>query len=220
MNEIGLDFRATKDLDIVVIAENVNVDFSRYDCIYVGTPVWFFNVAPAIRTLLLDKISDKEVALFYTHNGFEYNFVENAKELIEKKNRFVSLHGFINVKDHQMDCLLEAIDIFETSQDTSTFSTMYKIYGQKADIVAMEAALKAEWKRYLWSVFKGNKWSLEIIDPKHGLTTEDVRDWVDKKITAMNLPIKQVKDEWLPYQGDTRVTRKYIDLNPALYLEA
>ena len=88
--------------------ENVNVDFSRYDCIYVGTPVWFFNVAPAIRTLLLDKINDKEVALFYTHNGFEYNFVENSKELIEKKNRFVSLQGFINVKDHQMDCLLES----------------------------------------------------------------------------------------------------------------
>lgn len=36
--------------------------------------------------------------------------------------------------EKQMDCLLEAIDIFETSQDTSTFSTMYKIYGQKADI--------------------------------------------------------------------------------------
>lgn len=29
MNEIGLDFRATKDLDIVVIAENVNVDFGK-----------------------------------------------------------------------------------------------------------------------------------------------------------------------------------------------
>lgn len=109
-------------------------------------------------------------------------------------------------------------DYIAGSAELQSFKYLY--YGQKADIVAMEAALKAEWKRYLWSVFKGNKWSLEIIDPKHGLTTEDVRDWVDKKITAMNLPIKQVKDEWLPYQGDTRVTRKYIDLNPALYLEA
>ncbi len=87
---------------------NFHVDFSRYDRIYVGTPIWAFNVAPAIRTLLLDKIRDKEVALFYTHSGFEHNFVDNAKQLIEKNNRLFSIHGFNNVKQHQMDCIHES----------------------------------------------------------------------------------------------------------------
>ncbi len=90
------------------LLENLNVDFSRYDRIYVGTPIWMFNVAPAVRTLLLDKIKGKEVALFYTHNGFEHTFLDHAKSLVEKRNHLVSLHGFRNVKDHQMDCLLES----------------------------------------------------------------------------------------------------------------
>lgn len=89
--------------------DDFRVDFSRYDRIYVGTPIWAFNVAPAIRTLLIDKIRNKEVALFYTHNGFEYNFVHNAKELIEKHNQLFSIHGFANVKQHQSDCIQESL---------------------------------------------------------------------------------------------------------------
>jgi len=99
-------------------------------------------------------------------------------------------------------------------------SFKYLFFGPKADIVELERNLKREWKRYMWSVFKGNKWTLEILDPVHGLTAEDVKIWVEKKITELNLPIRVVKDEWLPYQGDRRVNRKFISLNPDLYLEA
>ncbi len=88
--------------------DDFHCDFNRYDRIYVGTPIWMFNVAPAIRTLLLDKIKDKEVALFYTHKGFEYNFIDHAKTLIEKNNRLFSIHGFANVQQHQMDSLMES----------------------------------------------------------------------------------------------------------------
>lgn len=88
--------------------ECLKVDFTRYDRIYVGTPVWALNVAPAIRTLLLDKIKDKEVALFYTYKGLPYHFEENARELIAKNNRLLSIHGFKNVQHHQMDCILES----------------------------------------------------------------------------------------------------------------
>ena len=99
-------------------------------------------------------------------------------------------------------------------------SFKYLFFGPKADIVELEHNLKREWKRYMWSVFKGNKWTLEILDPVHGLTAEDVKIWVEKKIAELNLPIRVVKDEWLPYQGDRRVNRKFIGLNPNLYLEA
>jgi intergrase/recombinase len=83
----------------------------------------------------------------------------------------------------------------------------------------LEKTLKAEWKRHMWKIQKGNTWTLEILDPKSGISAEDVQKWVNDKIIELNLPIKVVKDEWLPYQGDKRVTRKYIDLNPSLYLE-
>ena len=95
----------------------------------------------------------------------------------------------------------------------------YMYYGPKADIEEVERMLKAEWKRYLWTVFKGNKWDLEVLDPVHNLTAEDVKKWVDAKIKKLQLPIREVKDIWLPYQGDKRVSRKFINLNPNMYLK-
>jgi ethanolamine ammonia-lyase large subunit len=71
----------------------------------------------------------------------------------------------------------------------------------------------------MWKVFKGNKWTLEILDPTSGLSAEDVQEWVNAKIVELKLPIRVIKDEWLPYQGDKRVTRKFIDLSPDTYLE-
>ena len=109
-------------------------------------------------------------------------------------------------------------DYIAGSAELQSFKYLY--YGPKVDIVDVEKKLKDEWKRYMWAVFKGNKWTLEIIDPVHGLTTEDVKIWLEAKIIELNLPIKPVKEEWLPYQGDKRVTRKYIDLNPDLYVKA
>jgi predicted GIY-YIG superfamily endonuclease len=108
-------------------------------------------------------------------------------------------------------------DYIAGSGELQSFKYLY--YGPKTDIVELERTLKSEWKRYMWSVIKGNKWTLEILDPVHNFTAEDVQAWVNKKIKDLSLPIRAVKDEWLSYQGDTRVSRKYIDLNPNLYLE-
>ena len=108
-------------------------------------------------------------------------------------------------------------DYIAGSAELQSFKYLY--YGTKADIVDIERKLKAEWKRHMWKVFKGNKWTLEILDKDSGLTAEDVQDWVNKKIIELNLPVRIIKDEWLPYQGDKRVTRKYIDLSPETYLE-
>lgn len=109
-------------------------------------------------------------------------------------------------------------DYIAGSAELQSFKYLY--YGSKADITDLEKKLKAEWKRHMWKVFKGNKWTLEILDPTSGLSAEDVQKWVNDKIVELNLPIRVVKDEWLPYQGDKRVTRKYIDISPDTYLEA
>lgn len=108
-------------------------------------------------------------------------------------------------------------DYIAGSAELQSFKYLY--YGPKVAINDLEKTLKAEWKRHMWKIQKGNTWTLEILDPISGLSAEDVQQWVNDKITELNLPIQVVKDEWLPYQGDKRVTRKYIDLNPSLYLE-
>jgi hypothetical protein len=72
----------------------------------------------------------------------------------------------------------------------------------------------------LWTVLKGNKWKLEVLDPVHKKTADDVKAWVEQQIAAANLPIKEVKAEWLPYRGDKRLSRKNINLSPDMFLKA
>jgi len=108
-------------------------------------------------------------------------------------------------------------DYIAGSAELQSFKYLY--YGNKEHIALVEATLKKEWRRHLWSVYKGNKWKLEILDPASGISAEDVKKWVEDTIVKLDLPIRCVKGEWLPYRGDKRVTRKYINLNPDLYLE-
>lgn len=57
---------AGKQTEIQVL----NNDFSAYDCVIVGTPIWAGNMAPAVRTFLKqhqDKI--KQLAFFCTMGG-------------------------------------------------------------------------------------------------------------------------------------------------------
>lgn len=45
-------------------------DPADYDLLFIGTPVWAFTFAPALRTFLQDQsLAGKRVALFCTHEG-------------------------------------------------------------------------------------------------------------------------------------------------------
>ena len=103
------------------------------------------------------------------------------------------------------------------AEEKQSFKYLY--YGPRDSIEELESKLKAEWRDNLWTVFKGNKWKTEILDPTSGKSAEDVKKWVTKKVSEFNMPIREIKDDWLPYRGDKRVMRKYIDLNPEMYLE-
>ena len=50
--------------------EDISIDFTKYDLIVFGTPVWASNFAPVFNTFL-DKynIKDKKIALFCCHGG-------------------------------------------------------------------------------------------------------------------------------------------------------
>lgn len=61
-----------------------NVKPEDYDLIFIGTPVWAWTYAPALRTFFRQvKLKDKKVALFCCHGGGPRNFFEKFEEAVE-----------------------------------------------------------------------------------------------------------------------------------------
>lgn len=60
-----------------------NCDVSNYDVIFVGTPAWWYNVAPPVKTFLsLNNFEGKIVAPFITHGGGgKYTIAESIEKL-------------------------------------------------------------------------------------------------------------------------------------------
>lgn len=61
---------------------NNNIDISLYDAIFVGTPAWWYTMAPAVMTFLLSNdFAGKTIVPFITHGGGgEYNIASQIKE--------------------------------------------------------------------------------------------------------------------------------------------
>lgn len=51
--------------------EDISIDFTQYDLIVLGTPVWAGNFAPVFNTFFekYNNIKDKKIALFCCHGG-------------------------------------------------------------------------------------------------------------------------------------------------------
>ena len=68
----------------------VNFDAAAYDLIILGSPVWAFSPAPAMRAFLSQtKISGKKLALFMCHGGGMRDAMNKFKKLL-KDNDIVS----------------------------------------------------------------------------------------------------------------------------------
>ena len=65
--------------------KDIGVDVSKYDPIYVGTPIWFSSYAPPVRTFLQNyDLKGKTVALFCTHgqgNPATFTYLSDMKAL-------------------------------------------------------------------------------------------------------------------------------------------
>jgi flavodoxin len=60
-----------------------NVKPEDYDLIFIGTPVWAWTYAPALRTFFkTQKLKNKKVALFCCHGGGPRNFFEKFEEAV------------------------------------------------------------------------------------------------------------------------------------------
>ena len=72
--------------------KEMNLDLSKYDPIYVGTPIWFSTYAPPVRTFLQSyDFKGKTVALFCTHgqgNAATFKYLADAKAAVPGINYF------------------------------------------------------------------------------------------------------------------------------------
>ena len=72
--------------------KEMNLDLSKYDPIYVGTPIWFSTFAPPVRTFLQSyDLKGKTVALFCTHgqgNPATFKYLSDAKTAVPEINFF------------------------------------------------------------------------------------------------------------------------------------
>ena len=78
--------------------KDMNLDISKYDPIYVGTPIWFSTFAPPVRTFLQSyDFKGKTVALFCTHgqgNPATFKYLADAKAAVPEINYFAEVFAF------------------------------------------------------------------------------------------------------------------------------
>ena len=75
--------------------EEYNIDLSKYDNIFIGSPCWFGTFAPPINTFLSEnKIENKNIFLFVCNGGNLRNTWKNYEEML-KGNRIVSKIDFV-----------------------------------------------------------------------------------------------------------------------------
>lgn len=67
--------------------ENINIDLNKYDEIIIGTPVWWYRPAPAIRTFLTQNdLSAKTIIPFATNAGWLGRTFAEIKKLCPNSN--------------------------------------------------------------------------------------------------------------------------------------
>ena len=67
--------------------ENINIDLSKYDEIIIETPVWWYTIAPVIRTFLKQNdLSNKKIIPFATNAGWLGHTFQEIRDLCPNSN--------------------------------------------------------------------------------------------------------------------------------------
>lgn len=71
----------------------------EYGTIILGSPVWSWSFAPAIRSVLENNLLiDKRIAFYYAHEGNPGDIERRIRKEIEKKNKLISIYGISKFK--------------------------------------------------------------------------------------------------------------------------
>ena len=81
-----------------------------YDCIFLGTPIWAWTVAPVVRSFIQTYLRKRYVYIFYTHEGGDQGFYEKVETLVNENNRLIGVRGFINVLKNKDVCTSLCLD--------------------------------------------------------------------------------------------------------------
>lgn len=75
--------------------EPLEIDFSQYDVIVIGTPVWWYTFAPAVKTFLNSAdFSGKEIYPFATNGGWIGHTFQDFQDACNK----AKVHQGLNVR--------------------------------------------------------------------------------------------------------------------------
>lgn len=87
----GIQVYMTKNPEL----ENYEIDISKYDNIFIGSPCWFGTYAPPINTFLNEnKIKNKNIFLFVCNGGNMRNTWKNYEDAL-KENKIISKIDFV-----------------------------------------------------------------------------------------------------------------------------
>lgn len=93
--------------------ERIDVDLKKYDEIIIGTPVWWYTIAPVIRTFLAqNNLTGKKIIPFATNAGWLGHTFQDIKKLcpnsiVEKEMNIVFTE---NYKENQLITSPDEID--------------------------------------------------------------------------------------------------------------
>ena len=83
---------AKMDSEEIVELKPINVDLNQYDRIILGTPVWWYTMAPVVRSFLSsNNLNGKKVIAFITNGGWLGQTVNDIKKYCE-------VESYINLK--------------------------------------------------------------------------------------------------------------------------
>lgn len=116
----------SNDYDLVVMEEqnnssngkipeikDVTIDLNQYDEIIIGTPVWWYTLAPVIRTFLSKSdLSNKKVMPFATNAGWLGQTFEEIKKLCPNSEVAESMN-IVFTEDHTANDLVTSTDEIE-----------------------------------------------------------------------------------------------------------
>jgi len=97
------------------------------------------------------------------------------------------------------------------------FSKLY--YGENLHINQLEKYIKQVYSSKRLNFTNTRTRKLEWIDPKYDISIEDLIDTIEDRISGYPLPIKRIRDKFLPYTLDNPDIFKTINENPDLFLE-
>jgi flavodoxin len=83
------------------VLKQMNIDFSLYDTLWIGTPVWAWTITPPVLTLLKSGlIKNKHIVFFYTHDGGPGQIEKRFLKLLDPTNTLLGAIGFESIDQH------------------------------------------------------------------------------------------------------------------------